>query len=152
MMNLQEQMCAYFWQPLFFLANSPLIYFLATMSSLLEEAFQTHTINTSYIFRNTSLAWPIRPIRCSFLRIWQIGRKQFDFYVFQQKYPNWIFPAMKLPFGGHLGGSEVEHLPLAQGVIPGFWDRVPHRAPCGEPASPSPVSLPLSLSELLMNK
>ena len=31
---------------------------------------------------------------------------------------------------GHLGGSVVEHLPLAQVVIPGSWDRVPHRAPC----------------------
>ena len=25
----------------------------------------------------------------------------------------------------HLGDSVVEHLPLAQGVIPEFWDRVP---------------------------
>ena len=38
---------------------------------------------------------------------------------------------------GRLGGSEVEHLPLAQGVIPESRDRVPHRAPCEEPASPS---------------
>ena len=38
---------------------------------------------------------------------------------------------------GHLGGSVVERLPSAQGVIPGSWDRVPHRAPCKEPASPS---------------
>ena len=36
-----------------------------------------------------------------------------------------------------LGGSVVEHLPSAEGVIPGSWDRVPHRAPCREPASPS---------------
>ena len=28
-------------------------------------------------------------------------------------------------------------LPLAQGVTPGSWDRVPHRAPCMESASPS---------------
>ena len=27
---------------------------------------------------------------------------------------------------GHLGGSPVEHLPLAQGVIPESRDRVPH--------------------------
>ena len=27
----------------------------------------------------------------------------------------------KLP-SGHLGGSVIEHLPLAQGVIPGSWD------------------------------
>ena len=35
-----------------------------------------------------------------------------------------------------LGGSVVEHLPLAQVVIPGSWDRVLHQAPCGEPTSP----------------
>ena len=38
---------------------------------------------------------------------------------------------------GHLGGSVVERLPLAQGMIPGSWDQVPHRAPCTESASPS---------------
>ena len=47
---------------------------------------------------------------------------------------------------GHLGGSAVECLPLAQGVILGSWDRVPHRASCMEPASPSAyVSASLSL-------
>ena len=46
---------------------------------------------------------------------------------------------------GHLGGSTVEHLPSAQGVIPGSWDQVPYWAPCTEPAS-LPVSQPLSLS------
>ena len=34
---------------------------------------------------------------------------------------------------GHLGGSVVGRLPLALGSR----DRVPHRAPCMEPASPS---------------
>ena len=29
------------------------------------------------------------------------------------------------------------YLPLAQGVILESWDRVQHRAPCMEPASPS---------------
>ena len=38
---------------------------------------------------------------------------------------------------GCLGGSVVECLPSAQGMIPGSWDRVPHRAPQREPASPS---------------
>ena len=28
-----------------------------------------------------------------------------------------------------LGGSVLKHLPLAQGVIPGFWDRATHQAP-----------------------
>ena len=46
----------------------------------------------------------------------------------------------------HLGGSVVEYLPSAQGMIPGSWDGVPHRAPHREPASPLPMSLPLSLS------
>ena len=48
---------------------------------------------------------------------------------------------------GSLGGSMVERLPLAQGMILESWDRVPHRAPCMEPASPSAcVSASLSLS------
>ena len=46
---------------------------------------------------------------------------------------------------GHLSGSVVECLALAQGMIPGSWDQVPHWAPCEEPASPSAMSLPLSL-------
>ena len=40
-------------------------------------------------------------------------------------------------FQRRLGGSVVERLPLAQVMIPGSWDRVPHWAPCMEPASPS---------------
>ena len=47
---------------------------------------------------------------------------------------------------GRLGGSAVELLPLAQGVILGTWDEDPHQAP-REPASPSAcVSFFLSLS------
>ena len=50
-----------------------------------------------------------------------------------------------------LGGSVVEHLPLAQVVIPGSWDQVSHGASPREPASPSAcVSASLFLS--LMNK
>uniref|UniRef100_A0A452SBU3 Clarin 3 n=1 Tax=Ursus americanus TaxID=9643 RepID=A0A452SBU3_URSAM len=30
---------------------------------------------------------------------------------------------------GRLGGTAVERLPLAQGVIPALWDRAPHQAP-----------------------
>ena len=44
---------------------------------------------------------------------------------------------------GHLGGSAVERLPLAQAVIPESQDRVPHPALCMEPAS-SFVSLSVS--------
>ena len=48
---------------------------------------------------------------------------------------------------GSLGGSAVERLPLAQGVILESRDQVPHRAPCMEPASPSAcVSATLALS------
>ena len=38
---------------------------------------------------------------------------------------------------GHPGGSAVEHLPLAQVMSLGSWDRVPHLGPSREPASPS---------------
>ena len=38
---------------------------------------------------------------------------------------------------GHLGGSAVKHLFLAQGVIVELQDQVPLLAPCMEPASPS---------------
>ena len=38
---------------------------------------------------------------------------------------------------GSLGGAAVWRLPLAQGMILETRDRVPHRAPCMEPASPS---------------
>ena len=38
---------------------------------------------------------------------------------------------------GYLGGSMVEHLSLAQCVIWGSWDQVPHQAVHREPASPS---------------
>ena len=46
---------------------------------------------------------------------------------------------------GCLGGSAVECLPLAQGMILGSWDRVLHRALRKEHVS-------ASLSESLMNK
>ena len=52
---------------------------------------------------------------------------------------------------GCLGGSVVERLPSAQVMILRVWDRVPHRAPFKEPASPSAcVSAFLSVS--LVNK
>ena len=52
-----------------------------------------------------------------------------------------------IAFLGCLGGSAVECLLLAQGVIPESWDRVPHQASCMEPAY---VSAFLSVS--FMNK
>ena len=59
----------------------------------------------------------------------QIGHVEYAFTKFSQC--------------ASLGGSVVERLPLAQVMIPGSWDPVPHEAPCGEPAS---------LSVSLMNK
>ena len=44
---------------------------------------------------------------------------------------------LKKKVSGSLGGSAVGRLPLAQGVILGSRDRVPHWSPCMEPASPS---------------
>ena len=52
---------------------------------------------------------------------------------------------------GHLGGSVVEYLPLAQIVIPGSWDQVPHQALRRELAFPS-ACVSASLSVSLMNK
>ena len=50
------------------------------------------------------------------------------------------------PLGGSLGGAAVWRLPLAQGMILETRDRIPRRAPCVEPASPSAcVSASLSL-------
>ena len=46
---------------------------------------------------------------------------------------------------GNLGGSVVERLPSAQGVILESWNQVPCQAPFREPASSTlPVFLPLS--------
>ena len=52
---------------------------------------------------------------------------------------------------GPPGGSAVERLPWAQGVILETRDRVPRRAPGMEPASPS-ACVSVSLSMSLMNK
>ena len=52
--------------------------------------------------------------------------------------------------GGSLGGSVVKCLPLAQVMIPGSWDQIPHQAPQGSLLLPLPMSLPLSVS--LMDK
>ena len=46
---------------------------------------------------------------------------------------------------GCLGGSEVECLLLAQGVILDSPDRVPHRAPCMESASAPSACVSTSL-------
>ena len=52
---------------------------------------------------------------------------------------------------GHLGGSVVEHLPVAQVLILGSWDQVPHQGPHKESVSPSAYVL-TSVSVSLMNK
>ena len=48
-----------------------------------------------------------------------------------------IKPHFKNAKMGTPGWLSVEHLPSAQGLIPGSWDRVLHQAPHREPASPS---------------
>ena len=50
-----------------------------------------------------------------------------------------------------LGGSAVGHLPWAQVMIPDP-NRVPHRVPCGEPASPSACVSASLFSVSLMKK
>ena len=52
---------------------------------------------------------------------------------------------------GCLGGSVVERLPLAEGMILEFPDTVPHQGPCRETASPF-ACVSASLSGSLMNK
>ena len=46
---------------------------------------------------------------------------------------------------GRLGGSVVERLPLAQGVIPEFWDQVPHWISVWSLLLSLSMSLPFSL-------
>ena len=55
--------------------------------------------------------------------MWGVDSLRSKVICFSSKGANW----------GHLGGSAVEHLPLAQSVILEFRDRVPHRAPCRNP-------------------
>ena len=45
---------------------------------------------------------------------------------------------------GRLGGSVVEHLPSAQGMILGSWDQVPHPGLAWSLLLSLPVSLCLS--------
>ena len=62
-----------------------------------------------------------------------------------------LISSLSSPSGGHLGGSVVEGLPLAQVVILRSWDQVPHWAPLREPASLS-AYVSASLSVSLMNR
>ena len=89
-----------------------------------------------------------------------------EFYVFptteEMNYLVWknvitgiFLLVLKIIVVGHLGGSVVECLLLAQVVILGSWDGVPHRAPRiparEEPASPS-AYVSASFSVTVMNK
>ena len=83
----------------------------------------------------------------STFRYWILREKQDS--VQQEETEDWEL--LKTAGSGRLDGSAVWCLPSAQGLILGSRDRVPHRAPCMRPASPSAcVSASLSLS--LMNK
>ena len=63
-----------------------------------------------------------------------------------------FFVYLKILFRGSLGGSTIECLPLAQGIILESWDRVPHWAPCVQLASPSAYVSAFSLCVSLMSK
>ena len=71
-------------------------------------------------------------------------------FVYFSKFSYFYF-TVNLEFQGCLGGSVVEHLSSAQGMIPDSQDRVPHRDPCMEPASPS-AYVSASICVSLMNK
>ena len=79
-----------------------------------------------------------------------------EFYVFptteEMNYLVWknvitgiFLLVLKIIVVGHLGGSVVECLLLAQVVIPESWDRILHWVLCSRPASPSAYCLCLSL-------
>ena len=75
----------------------------------------------------------------------------------ERPWSNWRLPSMLLKLqhsssGGSLGGSGVWCLPSAWGVILESRDRVPHGAPCMEPASPLCLCLSLCVSHELIHK
>ena len=99
-----------------------------------------------------------------FLKLW--GRMKLNQLIprnFEALSSDWSFHINFISSTGELGfnlktvlrdvwvAQEVEHLPLAQGVILRSRDRVPHWAPCEEPASLS-AYVSASLSVFLMNK
>ena len=55
--------------------------------------------------------------------------------------------SVKKTSGGQLGGSMVEHLPLAQVMIPGPGMESRIKFPAGILLLPLPMSLPLSLCD-----
>ena len=71
--------------------------------------------------------------------------------IFNYTSPHKIASGLKTNTVGTSGGSAVEHLPLAQVMIPGTWDRVLHQAPLKESATPS-ACVSASLCVPLMNK
>ena len=79
-------------------------------------------------------------VNCQYVFLVQSANFLFFVHPFSPKFRSFL---------GHMGGSVVENLPLAQVVFLESWDPVPHQAPHGEPTSPS-VSLLLSVS--LMNR
>ena len=88
------------------------------------------------------------------LELCHSAHSQVRLYVWRQRRPvGWTGdrarPAghLKKTFQGRPGGSALERLPSAQGAILETGDRVPHRAPCLEPASVSAcVCVPLGVS------
>ena len=84
---------------------------------------------------------------------WFIGQsKETDTAHVQSISKSWQLNPQNISRLGHLGGSVVGCLPFAQVVIPGSWDGVPHQLPTGSLLLPLPMSLPLSVCLLWINK
>ena len=86
-----------------------------------------------------------------YISAFQQEEKRNHKYELYMQFRNFQYPHLKSLREGCLGGLAVEYLPLAQGVTLGSADQIPHRAPCGEPASPS-TCVYASLAVSLMNK
>ena len=116
--------------------NDSLLYPQVLSTLKLKDVGQCGSSQNSACYRRKLLLWRKKNLN--------VLRNIFSF-------PFEIYSAFEMNLSGHLGGSVVERLPSAQGLIPGSWDRVPHRAPCRKPASPS-ACVSASLSVSLMNK
>ena len=76
-----------------------------------------------------------------------------DIHLFSIRIPTKPKTLIRYDPSGRLGGSVVESLPSAQGMILESQGWVPRQAPCMEPASLSAcVSTSLSLSLSITNK
>ena len=61
-----------------------------------------------------------------------------------------LFISLEMDFRGTCVAQLVKHLPLAQVMIHGSWNRVPHQAPCSVESLLLPFSVPLPLPLLML--